>query len=85
MLIPRSSKHLRDAIAITNMHKDNMAAEHARCLFKLSEALEQEPREGAEAGRLREEAEHLLLQCSPGLKDTGHERTYDSVINILWR
>jgi hypothetical protein len=62
-----------------------MVAEHVRCLFKLSEALEQEPREGKEAGRLREEAERLLLQRTPDAREPGLESTYDGLVNILWR
>ena len=80
------SKHFRDAMALTSMHKNKLLAEHARCVFKLSEALEQEPRFEKEAGKLREEAERLLRQCDPGGKEEpGIEGTYDALIDIKWR
>lgn len=79
------SKHLRDAMALTSMRKTTLLAEHARCMFKLSEALEQEPREAKEASGLREEAERLLRQRDPGAKEPGLESTYDALIDIKWR
>lgn len=62
-----------------------MVAEHARCLFKLSEALEQEPRSQREALELREEAERLLRIRAPNASKPGLESTYDALVNILWR
>lgn len=67
------------------MRKTNTVAEHARVVFKLSEALEQEPREQQEAASLREEAELLLRQRDPDTKASGLESTYDILVNILWR
>ncbi|KAL9044436.1 MAG: hypothetical protein Q9214_002424, partial [Letrouitia sp. 1 TL-2023] len=78
-------KHLRDAMALTSMRKTTLLAEHARCVFKLSEALEQEPRDEKEASRLREEAERLLRQRDPDAKEPGLESTYDALIDIQWR
>ncbi|KAI0423982.1 hypothetical protein F5Y09DRAFT_354108 [Xylaria sp. FL1042] len=78
-------KHLQDAKVIAEMRKDRMVAEHMRCLFKLSEALEQEPRGEEEAWRLRETAEKLLRLRDPNAKDPGLEVIYDELINILWR
>jgi hypothetical protein len=72
-------------MVVTEMRKTNMVAEHIRCVFKLSEALEQEPRDRQEAVRLREEAERLLRQHVPGVKAPGLESTYDTLVNILWR
>ena len=72
-------------MVVTEMRKDSMMAEHARCVFKLSEALQQEPREEGEAATLYQEAEHLLRQLSPQIKQPGLERTYDALVNILWR
>ena len=51
------SKHLRDAIEITTKQADVMPVEHARALFKLSEALLQDPNDSEEANRIRDEAE----------------------------
>ncbi len=62
-----------------------MMAEHARVLFKLSEALEQEPRHGEEAQLMREEAERLLRLRDPNATNPGSECTYDSLILIEWR
>lgn len=59
--------------------------EHARCLFKLSEALEQEPRDEKEACKLREESERLLRQRDPFATEPGLESTYDALIDIKWR
>ena len=72
-------------MVVTELRKDSMMAEHARCVFKLSEALQQEPREEAEAAMLHQEAEHLLRQLSPEMREPGLERTYDALVNILWR
>ncbi|KAI0099689.1 Tetratricopeptide-like helical [Nemania sp. FL0031] len=78
-------KHLQDARYITEMRKDQMVAEHMRCLFKLSEALEQEPRGEGQARRLRETAEQLLRQRVPQADFPGLAATYDQLVNILWR
>ncbi|KAI1408047.1 hypothetical protein F5Y13DRAFT_205132 [Hypoxylon sp. FL1857] len=78
-------KHLRDAIVVTEMRKGNMVPEYTRCLFKLSEALEQEPRGSAEARRIREEAERLLLQRAPNAGNPGKQSTYENLVCILWR
>jgi hypothetical protein len=67
------------------MRKNNVVAEHARCLFKLSEALEQEPKGAEEARRIRDEAERLLRQRAPSAGDPGKESTYDSLVCIMWR
>ncbi len=72
-------------MAVTEMRKTSMLAEHSRCLFKLSEALEQEPRDELEARRLREAAERLLRIRAPDAKAPGLESTYDALVNILWR
>ena len=63
-----------------------MVAEHARGLFKLSEALKEEPRCEDEARDTREEAERLLEQRAPDLdQDAGKESTYDKLVEITWR
>lgn len=81
-----SSKHLRDALVITDMRKTTLLAEHVRCLFKLSEALEQEPRFETEACAKREEAGRLLRKRKPTSRDLSSEdSTYDDLICILWR
>lgn len=67
------------------MRKGNMVAEHARCIFKLSEALHQEPRGEAEAVMLQEEAERMIRAYNPAAIGPGSEKTYDDLVNILWR
>lgn len=67
------------------MRKHNMLAEHIRVLFKLSEALEQEPRSQSEASTMREDAEALLHQRAPNAGSPGLESTYDSLIVLDWR
>jgi len=62
-----------------------MPVEHARSLFKLSEALANKPREKEESTRLREESKRLLLSRSPQAKDTDCEKTYDDLVFIWWR
>ena len=77
---------LRDALEVTGARKDTMPAEHARCLFKLSEALRQVPGSEAEALEARKEAERLLFLRAPGCTlDTGDESTYDGMVEISWR
>ncbi|PVH86783.1 NB-ARC and TPR domain protein [Cadophora sp. DSE1049] len=78
-------RYLRDALTITQMRPHITMAEHARVLFKLSEALEQEPRHREEAQLMREEAERLLRLRSPNAVNPGSECTYDSLILIEWR
>ncbi|KAK0100616.1 hypothetical protein ONS95_007071 [Cadophora gregata] len=78
-------RYLRDALAITQMRTHLMMAEHARVLFKLSEALEQELRHEEEAQALLEEAERLLRLRNPNAGNPGSEGTYDSLILIEWR
>ena len=67
------------------MRKHNMVAEHIRVLFKLSEALEQEPRRESEACKMRWDAEALLRQRAPNAGAPGLESTYDSLIVLDWR
>ena len=64
-----SSKHLQDAMVVTAMRKDSRKAEHARCVFKLSEMLQQEPSEEEETAMLQHETEHLLRQLSLETKE----------------
>ncbi len=72
-------------MAVTEKRKHNMVADHARCLFKLSEALKLEPRYSNEARSSREDAERLLRQRAPSAVDLGKETTYDRLIYISWR
>ncbi|UKZ73821.1 hypothetical protein TrVFT333_001474 [Trichoderma virens FT-333] len=86
-------KHLRDAIEITKFHADTMPVEHARSLFKLSEALIQKSssneneNDGSEneAQDLRDEAEVYLLRRDKGATDFGNEDVCDRWVPIFWR
>ena len=64
-----------------------MPIEHARALFKLSEALLQETYDGSEeeAMRLRDEAERYLKQRDPDATEFGTEDAYDRFVPIFWR
>lgn len=70
---------------LTDRRKATLRAEHARCLFKLSEALHQEPRHELEADKLRTDAERLLREIDPKVTEYGTELAYDSQVNIQWR
>jgi len=70
---------------LTDRHKATLRAEHARCIFKLSEALQQETRHELEADELRIEAEHLLSEIDSKITKFGTELAYDSQVNIQWR
>ncbi|KAH8729311.1 NB-ARC and TPR domain protein [Ilyonectria robusta] len=77
--------HLREASVITERHKVWMPVEHARSLFKLSQALAKEPAGEEESARLREESTRLLRSRLPQAKDTDLEKTYDDTVFIWWR
>lgn len=57
---------------LTERRKVEMKTEHARCLFKLSEAWE--PRH-EETQRLREDSERPLRELDPKAKNFGVERS----------
>ncbi|KAI0437937.1 hypothetical protein F4803DRAFT_536882 [Xylaria telfairii] len=80
-------KHLRDSLEITKVHRADRPVEHARSLFKLSEALSQDNMDTshAEAITLRDEAENNLRRANPtGIRfDT--ESAYDDLVPIFWR
>ncbi|KAL9104085.1 MAG: hypothetical protein Q9163_000937 [Psora crenata] len=83
--IEAAVKHLRDAFWVTQIHRTDLKPEHARCMFKLSEALQQEPGNEDEAVFLREEAERLLYESNPDAQNPGLERSYDDLVNLYWR
>lgn len=72
---------------MTKFHAKVMPVEHARCLFKLSEALAQDGYAGhAEEGRgLRDEAEMFLSRRDPQATEFGKEDCYDVFVPIFWR
>lgn len=87
------SKHLRDSVEITKFHADTFPVEHARGLFKLSEALTQnsssneneEDGSEDEAQNLRDEAEVYLLKRDKDATEFGSEDVYDRWVPIFWR
>ena len=70
-----------------------MPVEHARSLFKLSEALMQNSSSNVneeddsedEAQDLRDEAEVYLLRRDEGATEFGNEDVYDRWVPIFWR
>ena len=65
-----------------------MPVEHARNLFKLSEALEQTStalQPPQEAEKLRKEAEALLREKHPEVHAANRDEDYDKFIPIFWR
>ena len=70
-----------------------MPVEHARSLFKLSEAmmqnsssnLNEEDGSEEEAQNLRDEAEVYLLRRDEGATEFGSEDVYDRWVPIFWR
>ncbi|KAJ3578368.1 hypothetical protein NPX13_g2192 [Xylaria arbuscula] len=78
-------KHLREAAIITERHKVKMPVEHARSLFKLSEALAREPRGEQKARNLRAESKRLLLSRSSSVNEPESEAAFDHLVFIWWR
>lgn len=81
------SKHLRDSLEVTGFHKKTRPAEHARSLFKLSEALLQDVHEGSseESAALWDEAQRHLKIREPNAPDGSTDSVYDSMVSIIWR
>ncbi|OAA70451.1 hypothetical protein ISF_02425 [Cordyceps fumosorosea ARSEF 2679] len=79
-------KHLREASETTKFHAGNMPLEHARCLFKLSQALLQGSHdETQQATDLRDEAKVYLLRRDAEAKNFDTEDAYDPWVPIFWR
>ncbi|KAH8695778.1 hypothetical protein GQ44DRAFT_744505 [Phaeosphaeriaceae sp. PMI808] len=76
-------KHLHDALEITKFHADVMPVEHARGLFKLSEALLQDSNDNEEANDVRDEAEAYLLRKDPSTVSFATEEDYDQWVPIF--
>ncbi|KAM3443583.1 hypothetical protein MY4824_000469 [Beauveria thailandica] len=84
--IEAAVKHLGEALAMTKFHADTMPAEHARCLFKLSEAMLQDSyNDGDKAKGLRDDAEMYLLRRDAQASEFGREDSYDLLVPIFWR
>lgn len=80
-----SSKHITDAMVITNLHKEDMVGEHARCLYKLSQALYQDESRETEAEALLHEAEALYFSRSDDFCRSPTEKEYDALVHLRWR
>ncbi|KAH0553214.1 hypothetical protein GP486_006614, partial [Trichoglossum hirsutum] len=80
-------KHIRDSMEVTKFHRKSMPVEHARNLFKLSEALLQDNHDSSsgEWENLRDEAEIYLKRRKPGVVACDMENAYDNLIPIFWR
>jgi ElaB/YqjD/DUF883 family membrane-anchored ribosome-binding protein len=72
---------------ITKLRKSDSPVEHARSLFKLSEALLQDSFDDSEveAVALREEAEIMLRKTKPNITRLDTEEAYDNLVPIFWR
>ncbi|KAK6507665.1 hypothetical protein TWF481_006087 [Arthrobotrys musiformis] len=79
-------KHLRDSMVVTNFHRELMPVEHARNMFKLSEALLQADHgSDDEAEDLRDDAEVFLRRRDANIEETSTEDAYDKFVPIFWR
>ncbi|KAK0609966.1 Tetratricopeptide-like helical [Bombardia bombarda] len=76
--------HLRDSVVITQADKDKRPAEHARVLFKLSEALSQDASDDSldEAVKLRDEAEVYLRKQDPNTNNFSTDEAYDRFVTL---
>lgn len=83
-LLPRR-KHITDALVVTNIHKSYMVGEHARCLYKLSQALYQDDGKDLEADMMLQEAESLYFSRSEDQGRTPAEDDYDGLVYLHWR
>lgn len=74
-------------MVVTKFHQNSMPVEHARSLFKLSEAMLQDGlgSSAAEADALRDEAELYLKRRVPDETSFGTEDSYDHLVPIFWR
>lgn len=76
---------------VTDFHKKKMPIEHARNLFKLSEAMLQKNPTGenlnslSEAERLRGEADRYLARTLANVSTYDREDAFDKLMPIFWR
>ncbi|KAE8340509.1 hypothetical protein BDV24DRAFT_164242 [Aspergillus arachidicola] len=78
-------RHNRDSLEITKFDANIKPVEHARGLFKLSEALLQDSCDSEEVKALSDEAGLYLLRRDPQAVDFGREEDYDLRVLIFWR
>ncbi|KAH8703633.1 pfs domain-containing protein [Talaromyces proteolyticus] len=80
-------KNINDSIVVTKFHRNNMPVEHARNLFKLSEALLQDSDNNSleKAEDNRKEAETYLKSRQSDMIPCDTEAAYDNLIPIFWR
>ncbi|RSL84309.1 hypothetical protein CEP51_004011 [Fusarium floridanum] len=78
-------KHITDALVVTNIHKNYMVGEHARCLYKLSQAFYQDVGKEMEAETMLQEAETLYFSRRGGRKGAPTEQDYDGLVHLRWR
>ncbi|QKX54573.1 uncharacterized protein TRUGW13939_01660 [Talaromyces rugulosus] len=80
-------EHIEDSMTVTRFHKMSMPVEHARNLFKASEALLQDDKADSKdkAENYRMQAETLLKMRNPDIIACDTEDIYDNLIPIFWR
>lgn len=69
----------------TAIHKTSMPGDHARCLFKWSQALSHEAGRETEADQALREAEELYASRAEAPSANPTEENYDSLVYLLWR
>ncbi|CAM1508596.1 Fc.00g054440.m01.CDS01 [Cosmosporella sp. VM-42] len=74
-----------DALVVTGIHKKYMVGEHARCLYKLSQAFYQDIGKELEAETVLQEAEGLYFTRSEDQGRTPTEGDYDRLVHLRWR
>ncbi|KAI0384927.1 hypothetical protein F5Y04DRAFT_276993 [Hypomontagnella monticulosa] len=77
-------KHIHDSMKVTKFHRSSMPIEHARNLFKLSEALLQDD-QADKSAEARDEAEVVFKTRKPDAVRCDTESSYDDLIPIFWR
>ncbi len=78
-------KHIGDALVVTGIHKKYMVGEHARCLYKLSQAFYQDIGKELEAETILQEAEGLYFTRSEDQGRAPTEEDYDRLVHLRWR
>jgi hypothetical protein len=62
-----------------------MVGEHARCLYKLSQALYQDVGKEVKADEILREAEELYFTRAENLGRSPTEDEYDQLVYVIWR
>lgn len=69
----------------TGVHKEYMIGEHARCLYKMSQALAQEPGGEVEARQFLDDAVEMYSARVRDGNTNPTEEDYDKLVYCIWR